>query len=299
MPQSRSTGERSLTASRAAETSPSVIRRMRPPASRTSLHRLLVARAVEHDDDDVADAAALALGDQLQGLGQGAVEVEQVGDLLAAGDLFHVDAGAGVEHRAALGEGDHREGAGHAEGAEPGPLERVDGDVDHGRAAVADLLAVVEHRRLVLLALADHDDAVHRDRVEDEAHRVDGGLVGGDLVAAPDPAGGGERRRLGDADELQREVAVGLGGRPLHRPGSLFEPPSGAPYVGIDGIKRTGTMRVEGRVCAHGTLGTDSAAAGDAARGARGAGEAGRGAPATPTSGAARRTGPTASRRWL
>ena len=31
------------------------------------------------------------------------------------------------------------------------------------RLAVADALAVVEHRRLVLLALADHDDAVHVD----------------------------------------------------------------------------------------------------------------------------------------
>ena len=78
------------------------------------------------------------------------------------------------------------------------------------RAAVADLLAVEEHRRFVLLALADHDDAVHRDRVEDEAHRVDGGAVGGDLVAAADPAGGGQRRGLGDPDQLQRQVAVGL-----------------------------------------------------------------------------------------
>ena len=89
--------------------------------------------------------------------------------------------------------------------------------------AVADLLAVEEHRRLVLLALADHDDAVHRDRVEDEAHRVDRRLVGGDLVAAPDPAGRGKRRGLGHAHELEREVAVRLGGRALHRPGSLFE----------------------------------------------------------------------------
>ena len=161
---------------------------------------------------------ALALGDQLQGLGQGPVEVEQVGDLLAAGHLLHVDAGPGVEHRAALGERDHRERAGHAAGAERRALERVDRDVDHRRAAVADLLAVVEHRRLVLLALADHDDAVHRDRVEHEAHRVDGGAVGGDLVAAADPAGGGERRGLGDPDQLQREVAVGLGLRGLpHR----------------------------------------------------------------------------------
>ena len=92
-------------------------------------------------------------------------------------------------------------------------LERVDGDVDLRRAAVADLLAVEEHRGFVLLALADHDDAVHRDRVEDEAHRVDGGAVGGELVAAADPAGGGQRRGLGDPDQLQRDVAIGLGRR--------------------------------------------------------------------------------------
>ena len=40
-----------------------------------------------------------------------------------------------------------------------------------GPVPVADLLAVEEHRRLVLLALADHDDAGHRDRVEHGAHR--------------------------------------------------------------------------------------------------------------------------------
>ena len=39
--------------------------------------------------------------------------------------------------------------------------------------------------------------------------RVDGGLVGGLLVAAADPAGGGERGGLGHAHELEREVAVG------------------------------------------------------------------------------------------
>ena len=71
------------------------------------------------------------------------------------------------------------------------------------------MLAVVEHRRLVLLALADHDDAVHRDGVEHVAHRVDGGLVGGDLVARAHEAGGGERGGLGDADELEGEVAIG------------------------------------------------------------------------------------------
>ena len=94
MPHSRSTVERSLTASSAAETSPSRIRRMRAPASRICLHRVLVARAVEHDHHHVADVHALALGDQLQRLRQRPVEDEQVGDLLAAGELLHVDARA-------------------------------------------------------------------------------------------------------------------------------------------------------------------------------------------------------------
>ena len=77
-----------------------------------------------------------------------------------------------------------------------------------GGRAVADLLAVGQHRRLVLLALADHDDAVHVDGVEHGVHAVDGGLVGGLLVAAPDVAAGGQRGGLGHAHELEREVAV-------------------------------------------------------------------------------------------
>ncbi len=88
-------------------------------------------------------------------------------------------------------------------------LERIDGDVDLRRRAVADLLAVVEHRRLVLLALADHDDAVHLDRVQHVAHAVDGGLVGRLLVAPADERRRGQRGRLGHAHELEGQVAVG------------------------------------------------------------------------------------------
>ena len=57
----------------------------------------------------------------------------------AAGHLLHVDARAGVEHRAALGQRDHRERVRAAVGGEPRALERVDGDVDLRRRAVADL----------------------------------------------------------------------------------------------------------------------------------------------------------------
>ena len=180
-----------------------------PAGVADGLDALLVARAVEHDDHHVADVHAAALGHELDGLAERAVEVEQVGDLVAAGHLLHVDARAGVEHRAALGQRDHGQRVRHAERAQPRALERVDGDVDLRVGAVADLLAVGQHRRLVLLALADDDDAVHVDRVEDGVHAVDGRLVGGFLVAAADVARGGQRGRLGDAHELEREVAIG------------------------------------------------------------------------------------------
>src|SRR6185312_75597 len=45
--------------------------------------------------------------------------------------------------------------------AERRPLERVDGDVHFVPLAGTDLLAAVEHRRLVLIALPDDDDAGH------------------------------------------------------------------------------------------------------------------------------------------
>ena len=79
-----------------------------------------------------------------------------------------------------------------------------------GRRAIADPLAVVEHRRLVLLALADDDDAVHGDRGQHGTHRIDRGLVDALLVAAPHETPGGDSRGLGDPHQLEREIAVGI-----------------------------------------------------------------------------------------
>ena len=76
--------------------------------------------------------------------------------------------------------------------------------------AGADLLADIEHRRLVHLALADHHGAVDRDAVERLAHRLDRGAVGLVLAAEAHPAGRRQRRRLGHAHQLEREVAVGV-----------------------------------------------------------------------------------------
>src|ERR1051325_6657448 len=72
------------------------------------------------------------------------------------------------------------------------PVDRVHGDVDRRAFAAADLLAVVEHRRFVLLAFPDDDDAVDRHRVEHQAHGVDRRAVGEVLLSPAGPPRGGE-----------------------------------------------------------------------------------------------------------
>ena len=171
--------------------------------------QVVVPFALEHDDVDRARRLAERFGNSAHVFGRAPLDVNGVDRGGTDGDLLHVEGGPGEEHRAALGDGDHRDRVRLPERGQPRPLERVDRDVDLGPFAVPDLLAVVEHRRLVLLPLADHDDAAHRDAVENETHRVDRGLVCLLLVAAADPARRGHRRGLGDADELHRDVAVG------------------------------------------------------------------------------------------
>ena len=166
-----------------------------------------VARAVEDAGDDVADAYALGLRQRGEVRRRFAVEVDDVLRQAAAdGDLVHIDVG-GVEESAILGHGDDRQRVGGAGGADGGALQRVEGDVDL-RAAAAHLLADIEHRRLVALALADDHRAVDGERAEGAAHGVDRRLVGGAFVAAADMARAGERRGLGDARRLERQVPV-------------------------------------------------------------------------------------------
>ncbi len=169
---------------------------------------VVVAVALEDDDREIVDGAVLRLGDALEVLGRRHVDVDRVGCLGADGDLVHVQRGTGEEHRPALRDGDDRDRVRHAERREPRSLERVDRDVDLGSRTVADLLAVEQHRRLVLLALADDDDAAHGDRVEHEAHGVDRCLIRRDLVPAPDPARRERCGRLRDANQLEREIPV-------------------------------------------------------------------------------------------
>ena len=73
----------------------------------------------------------------------------------------------------------------------------------------SDLLADIEHRRLVALALADHHQPVHvGDLVQRLAHGIDRRLVGRLLVAAPGKPRRRDRRRLGDPRDLDGEASV-------------------------------------------------------------------------------------------
>ena len=103
-------------------------------------------------------------------------------------------------------------------------LERVDGDVDLRRRAVADLA-----RRCRASGPRPSRPRRSRRRRPSRrcrstcAHGVDGGLVGGLLVAAADQRAAGQRGGLGHAHELEREVAIRLATAPSAQrtPGGL------------------------------------------------------------------------------
>src|SRR5437870_4612699 len=78
-------------------------------------------------------------------------------------------------------------------------------------ATVAELLTEIEHRRLVLLALADDDRAFHVDRRERGADGFDCARVGSLLVATALQRRGCQGARFGHAQQLEREVAIDLG----------------------------------------------------------------------------------------
>ena len=189
-------------------TSPSVISRMRAPVARISA--ISASCRGRSSTQTMIPLVAVPLARASRGpLGGGHVEGDEPG-LVAGpdGDLLHVDVGR-VQHRAARPHGDHRQRVRHVLGGQRGAFQRVEGDVDRRAVAGADLLADEEHRRLVALALADDDHALDVEQVELGAHGVDRRLVGGLLVAGPDQLGRGDRGRLRDAGEAQRQHAVG------------------------------------------------------------------------------------------
>jgi hypothetical protein len=77
-----------------------------------------------------------------------------------------------------------------------------------GSTAISDLLADEQHRRLVALALADHDGALDRQLVELAPHGVDRGLVGRLFVAMAAQPSRRHRGALGHPDDFKRKNAL-------------------------------------------------------------------------------------------
>ena len=74
------------------------------------------------------------------------------------------------------------------------------------RVAETDLLADIEHRRLVALPFANDNRAVDRHRVHDLAHRLDGDMVRPVAVALAHGVSAGDGRLLDDAKKLERKI---------------------------------------------------------------------------------------------
>ena len=209
MPTSMSVPEFGRHAEIAPATSPSEISRHRAPASRTSAISCLCRGRSRMHTVRSRHRHALGLGDPADVLADRGGDVDDVDGVGPDGDLVHVEHRRRVVHRAALGDRQHRDRVGHALAHQRRAVDRVDGEVARRAVAVADLFAVVEHRRVVLLAFADHHDAAHGHRVDQLAHGVDGGAVAALLVAAAHPATCRHRAGLSDSNELEGEVAVG------------------------------------------------------------------------------------------
>ena len=73
---------------------------------------------------------------------------------------------------------------------------------------LADLLADVEHRRFVALALADDDRAVDRHGVHDPAHGFDRDLIGLVAVALAHRVRARDRGLFDDAEKFKREIGM-------------------------------------------------------------------------------------------
>ena len=167
-----------------------------------------VARSVEDADDEIGNLGLFGARKVLQILSRRRVEIDDtVGQPAADRDLIHIHVRR-VEKAAIIGHRQDGERVGAALGGDRRAFERVERDVDFRPLPRPDRLADIQHRRLVALALADHDRAVDRQAVQRLPHRIDGGLVGGLLVAPPHQPRSRQRRQLGDANRFEREIAI-------------------------------------------------------------------------------------------
>ena len=171
-----------------------------------------MTRPIQHDDHQILHAPSERLRNRAQIEPHRRVEIDDIARARTDDQLFHVHVWR-MEQAAAFRRGEHGDGVRRAGGAEVRPFQRIDGDI-HLRIAApvrrlvrrADLLADVEHRRLVALAFADDDRAVDRHRVHHLAHCLDGDLIGLVPIALAHRVRARDRGLFDDAQEFERQI---------------------------------------------------------------------------------------------
>ncbi|MNV76038.1 hypothetical protein D3C71_1693680 [compost metagenome] len=131
-------------------------------------------------------------------------KIQPAGQIGAAGQLLHVDVRR-MEQAALVGDGDHRLGVLQAAGDNLGAFQRIDGDVDGRPLLVADLLADVQHGRVVHFAFADHNRPVDGDGIKHGANGRCRRIVRGILVSPADPAGRSQSTQFRNPYNLQSQ----------------------------------------------------------------------------------------------
>lgn len=174
------------------------------PASRSRYQRRMPG--LVQDDDAQRSLDLQSAGYRAEDFLRGVTNFGRATGLRRQHELVHVVSGPWREERSAGGHRDRRQRSGKPAGAEVRALQRIDGDVIGRFAIRTQPLAVGEPRRRVLRALAGDHHPLPEASAENAAHRFGGRRVGGLRVAAPRPAGGGQRRRPRGCQGLQDHV---------------------------------------------------------------------------------------------
>jgi len=193
-----------------ADKSPSPISRMRAPVARMSAISLSW-RGRSRTVTTRSSTDRPRQPDRPQVLVHRRVEADVVLRARADDQLVHVEIG-GVQQPSRRRRGKDGDRVGRADRAQVRAFQRIDRDVDlrqrDGGAALervghAHLLADVQHRRRVALALADHDGAVDRHRIHRAAHRFDRGVVRAMAIALAHGVRAGNGGLFDDAQEFE------------------------------------------------------------------------------------------------
>ena len=189
-------------------------------------YQFLVPGSVEYHDDQVLDIAVQRICNDAEVVFRRGIEIKSfparllVPHHLRTDDQFiQIDVGR-VPETACFGHRHHRNRSELVLCCKIRALEWIDRDIDLGTLPGSDLLADIEHRRLIPLALADDDLTIDIEPRQHSAHRLDRGIVRGMPVPETDPSCRSDRSSLGHLQELQEEILFELAHLRDHRFGN-------------------------------------------------------------------------------